>query len=316
MATSPVGGTTSLPEYLQKRKPATGVSLTNPTQGSGMIGGMTRPATQPAVGPGSQPPRNMTDALGGPQPSQPQVGTAVPHDPNAGLPKPIIPPPPPPPAAAVPTGGVVNPSGTPGGTTGSNVAPAPGQTGQAAPGAPISMGNFRGVLEQILGQAVGGQGRYGNDLVERMRESMNQRNTDLRKAEEQNAIADAAKRGVYYGTPLTNSLGDISERFLQRQTQGETDLLQRIADAQAMDQQSAIGNIFGFGQGELAANNASLNQQIALAQLGMFGGPTIPGAMGDFNSLPGPQSPDMTEYYKYLGSIWGGQPPKNTTTTG
>jgi hypothetical protein len=182
----------------------------------------------------------------------------------------------------------------------------PGQTGQAKPGAAIGMGNLKGVLEQILGGTVGGQGRYGNDLIQHMEDQFTRNNTDLRKQEETSAIGDAAKRGVYYGSPLTNSMGDIRERFIGRQADSQNALLKQIADAKQEDQNTAINNIFHYGEGENANQQTQSSILTALANLGMAGGPSMSGAYGDFNSLPQPGVSDMSDVYKLLGSLFGG----------
>lgn len=370
MATSPVGGTTSLPQYLQKRKPVDGAGAGSPYS----TPVQKPPATQPTAGkPVMNPGAPQTNVATAQQPI---------HDPNLGLAKPIVPPAPPPPQAlgmpntppnpliqqmtnagvrnAAPAGGmpwqVGGAGGTgaptpnaPGGSTpgatpppaANPPAPAPapaappaaappaqppapnmdpaaptieaGHTGQAAPGSPIDVSNFQGVLEQILGQSMGGGGRYGNDLIKNMMQQNTQRNNDLRKTETDQATADAASRGVYYGSPLTNSLGDISERYVTRQGEAQNQLLQQIADAQATDQQNAVGNIFNYGQGQQQNSAQQMNLMLALAQLGMMGGPTIPGATGDFGSLPSPQGGDMSQFYQWLGSAFGNKaaaPPK------
>jgi hypothetical protein len=85
-----------------------------------------------------------------------------------------------------------------------------------------------------------------------MEDQFTRNNTDLRKQEESSAIGDAAKRGVYYGTPLTNSMGDIRERFIGRQADSQNALLKQIADSKQEDQNNAIGNVFKYGEGENA----------------------------------------------------------------
>jgi hypothetical protein len=182
----------------------------------------------------------------------------------------------------------------------------PGQTGQGKPGGAIGMDHLKGVLEQILGGTVGGQGRYSNDLIKHMEDQFTRNNTDLRKQEESSAIGDAAKRGVYYGTPLTNSMGDIRERFIGRQADSQNALLKQIADSKQEDQNNAIGNVFKYGEGENANQQTQSDILAKLAGIGMSGGPSMSGAYGDFNSLPQPGVSDMSDVYKLLGSLFGG----------
>lgn len=272
------------------------------TQGS--IGGSMPGASTPPVAPiphpqapgigGTAPGGTGNVATPAPAPAPKPVGTPTPQPPAPGIP---AAPPPPAPTPALPP-----PSVTPAAQP-----VKPGQTGQGKPGGPIGMDHLKGVLEQILGGTVGGQGRYGDSLIKSMEDQFTRNNTDLRKQEETGAIGDAAKRGVYYGTPLTNSMGDIRERFIGRQADSQNALLKQIADAKQEDQNNAIGNVFKYGEGENANQTTQSNILTALANIGMAGGPSLSGAYGDFNSLPQPGQSDMSDVYKLLGSLFGGQ---------
>lgn len=362
MLQSPEGGTTSLPQYLQKRKP-----LAPTTDVRQQIGVQKPPMTQPSVAPpagqGTKPSVTSTSKVTAPQP----------------VAKLIVPPAPPPPAA--PTNPFMQPAKNPadqnndgvpddirnytlpwGKQTPGNVNdydqnglpdapgtpiknPGPGlgavqanpfmapksqapagrvgangpmyfndtpgasefQASQAATsgqpsGANFSMGNFGQFLEQMMGGS-----RYTDPQIQQMRtQSTNQLN-DIRRQEEDRAKVDAARRGVYYGSPLTNSLGDISERFIRGQADAETNLMKQIADANAMDRQNNIGNIFKYGQGELDSQETQAGILEKLAQLGMQGGPTLNGAFGSFDSLQGPQSADDTSMWEMIGRAFGGR---------
>lgn len=94
---------------------------------------------------------------------------------------------------------------------------------------------------------------------------------DARKQAEADTTASAASRGVYYGTPLTTSLGDIKTQYLK-------------------------------GLGTLTANLADTeqNRKLQAAQI----------AAGLLNGAPMPQQNDMSSIFQSLGSLFpsGGQP--------
>lgn len=94
-----------------------------------------------------------------------------------------------------------------------------------------------------------------------------------------NAQADASARGVYYGTPLTTSEGDINTSFLR-------------------------------GLGQLQSGIIQNDQQNQLARLGMASNLIgSPASFGDLASL-GQGNPDV---YSTIGSLFAGQQPTAQT---
>lgn len=275
--TSPQGGTTSLPQYLQQRKPTSPGAFT----GSDSTAGSARP-TKPTVTP---PASGAPAAPGAPGAPAPVAGapTMTPH-PVSSTGNPIIPPAPP---AAVPVA----------------QAPAvlkPGDTGQPAPGAPVPLQNLRGLIEQMLGN----NNRYDDATVQGLRDSQKHDLQDTQRTEEDRLRTDAASRGVYRGSGLSTSLGDASQRYTRGLADAEANLQGRVADARAQDKQSAIGNAFQFGQGEMQNQSLIANILSMLAQQGGAGGPTIPGATGDIGALPGPAPADYSSIYQLLGTLF------------
>lgn len=357
----PVGGTTSLPQYLQQRQATGTLSVPGGAPASGdprTAGAQARPGMNSFTGSGPAT-KPTVQAPNIDQSAKPQAA-----------PNPVVPPPPPPPAPPVvaqegpgmtqgwmgatnqpfvPGSGPGdinspnNPYGrsghydpatgkwsmiVPGGQGGSSdnplinainsghatpaqIAqwnaqndvsggmPAPQANGQ--PGA-VGLENLRAVLERGLAN----NSRYSGDLITRLQDQMSGNLNDERRMAEDRAKADASARGVYYGSPLTTSLGDIGERYLKAQSSGQTDLLKQIADANATDKQSSIDNVFRFGQGEQDSVNSQNDLLTRIADLGLRGGPTIPGATDSFNSLPQPTAPDYSSIYQLLGSLFGG----------
>ena len=169
-------------------------------------------------------------------------------------------------------------------------------------GAGFRMSNFGQFLEQMMGG-----NRYTDPQIAQMRTQSTNRLDDIRRQEEDRAKVDAARRGVYYGSPLTNSMGDISERYVRGIADSETDLMRYVADANANDRQSNIGNIFKYAQGELDNQTTQASILEKLAQLGMQGGPTLNGAFGSFDNMQGPQGGGVDPaVWEMLGRVFGG----------
>lgn len=194
------------------------------------------------------------------------------------------------------------PNVTPVGTQSTNVSvpppPPPAAPSPAAPPAPLSG------LQQTIADQIKNPGAYGSPEIEAMRKSGMQNLEDLRRSEEDRLTANAASRGVLRGSGLSTSLGDLSERYVRGAQDLEADLMEKAANSRQTGLQQAIQNALGFGQGELANNQFLANLQLALMQMGMQGGPTIPGAVGDYNSMPIPQPGDNSWIYQVLGSTY------------
>jgi hypothetical protein len=231
---SPVGGTTSLPQYLQPPK--------SPTDGSGIQGPTTAAPTQ-----------NAPPALAAPVPSSTQPGTV---------------PPSPPVATPAPAGG-------------GNI-PASNVPGTESTGRNTEMGDK--LFEELM-KMLKESSRYGSEQAGKTREQGIGRLQDEQKLGEQRAIADAAKRGVYYGTPLTNSLGDLGERYQRGLGDLETNIQRDQAQRAMEDKQRVIEMIFGYGDRQNRDTQQQNDLWLKLLEAGLIGGPTIPGAVGDMPNV-------------------------------
>lgn len=313
---SPQGGTTSLPQYLQSRqkdKPGATNAQTKPTVGAA--------APQPG-GAQSQPGANQLGAVAGAvgqaQSMQPPVAAPV----AGGV---AVPPPPPPPAtiAAPPqmaNAGAAPKPGSPWATVGAyqpppkpaasptatpapTPAPSPAQPAPPAAGQPPAEPQGIGLLG-IIQQMLNGGGRYSGEQVQGMRDSFTNQLTDRRRQEEDRLKAEHAARGTFYGSGLNTSLGDASERFQRGMADAETGLMRQVADANQQDKLSAIQAAFGFGQGQLQSQELQARILEMIAQQGMAGGPTIPGAVDAYGQLPMPGGGFDPAVFETLGSIY------------
>ncbi len=275
MAFSPEGGTTSLPQFLQKRAAKT--QPTGPTPPPATL----RPLQQSA---------NVQTGIN-PQQQQLTSGrTPVPAPAPAPSPGLVgrqpIPPAPPPPPVPAPTGL------QPGGQI---------ITRTADPGATVDQGFG---LPDLIRRMLSGEGRYDNETIEALRTASRNRLEDERRLATDRLTANAASRGLLRSSGLSTSLGDVEERFIRQLADSEADVNRQVADARQQDLISAIQAAQGFGQGELQNQAQEQNFLLALAQLGLLGGPTIPGAVGSFGDLPFPQTGNSNDFYQYLGTLF------------
>lgn len=317
MAMSPPGGTTSLPQYLQQRqptKPGTTPTVTPPAMPGAIpkpaanatfnpfIPGGGQPLTPPTPG-ASRPGTQAPNGLNAPPAPNPGPGPAgpLPVNPNS----PVAPPPPAPPAAPPAPAPRGDDLGAP------TSQPAPGTAPAAPPGPP------GGLLKYLMDIMQGGNSRYSDDMINATRESGHQQLDDYNKQQQDQIQSELAKHGMLGSSRLTTSMGDLSERVSRIAGQQENDLQRSIADANATDKQNAISNIFSFGNGENQSKTTDANVRGTdanilniLAQLGSQGEPTIPGAVGDYGSLPQPAGPtDNSGIYDYLGRLFGPRAP-------
>lgn len=247
---SPQGGTTSLPQHL----------ATSPSNNIPLAGG----------NPYSVGGKTLTPTPGG---GAPMGGGGSPYVPPA------------PPAAPVPAS---QPPAT--------VPPAPPATPQ------VSMDP--GAVPGPLGATPGNNQKMGDELFKQLMEMLKNpsRNSaaevDLARSQGRDALrqeltqqedrarADAGNRGVYYGTPLTNTLGDIGQQYARKLTDLESNLELDQARNYQQDRLAALNAIFQYGQGQQNAQNSQNDLWIRLMQLGLLDGPQYPGVS---NTIPMPQ---------------------------
>lgn len=206
-------------------------------------------------------------------------------------------------APQAPAGGAPNvtPVGT--GSTNVSVPPPPPAPAPAAPAQPAPLSG----LQQSIANWIQNPGQYGSPEIQAMRQSGMNNLEDLRRSEEARLKSDFAGRGMLRSSNLNTSLGDLSERYVRGAQDLEADLMDKAAQSRGQGLAQAIQSALGYGQGELANNQFLANLQLALMQMGMQGGPTIPGAVGDYNSMPIPTPGDNSWIYQTLGLT---SPPK------
>ncbi len=211
------------------------------------------------------------------QPQQPRIAAPAP----APAPTPQQAPPPPPPQQTTPPPAQVTlPPPAP--APAPQVAPAQ----NAQPPNAIPLSGLGGLLERQLANP----SRYGQEEAKKTYEYLSQNLEDQAKQAEQGAIANAASRGVYYGSPLTTSLGDIGTQLMR----GKGDLAAQIAREQALtegtDRQAAIGNAFRFGENQTAADQFAAQLGLQATGMGFGGAPDINSTIGAIAGQPFPQA--------------------------
>lgn len=135
--------------------------------------------------------------------------------------------------------------------------------------------------------------------------------------------ADAASRGVYYGSPLTAGLGKAESAFADSMSNLNTNLLLEKARTQGGYEQGAIQDALGLGGMQSGINQfdrtQSLNEQQAreaaeqfqaqlglnTAALGYGGGPDINSMFGNMLGMPIPGQSDYSGLFGGLGGLAG-----------
>lgn len=89
------------------------------------------------------------------------------------------------------------------------------------------------------------------------------------------ATADAANRGVFYGSPLTNSYGNIDDRFLRETGDLESKIAQDKASNFQNDRTSALDAIFKYGGMQQLDKQHQDDLWLELLKAGYIGGPDV-----------------------------------------
>ena len=128
-------------------------------------------------------------------------------------------------------------------------------------------------LGRVLEEQMGNPSRYGATEVQNAYRFMQQDLQDQANTARSSATADAARRGVYYGSPLTTSLGDIETQY-QRGLGGlASSLAMDQARTYGEDQNRAIGNVFRFGENQQSQDRFRANLGLDTARLGYQNAP-------------------------------------------
>lgn len=258
---SPKGGTTSLPPYLQ--------GIFEPKQNQGNL--LSAASQQSTAG--------MTKASG----AAPGQGWGT--TPGQQQPTPASQPPGTVPGAPPATGPAIPPSPVPGATpTGTPGASVPG-TAATPTGADQNAQMHDALFKQLM-ERITNPSRYDSAAVSSERQQGMQNLQDQRKIGENNAIADAARRGVYNGTPLTTSLGDIGTQYQRGLGEMEAKITQDTAARHNQDLNDAMNAIFTYGNAQLLSQQQQNDLWLAILNAGYGGGPGMPGASTQL-PLPG-----------------------------
>lgn len=138
----------------------------------------------------------------------------------------------------------------------------------------ISLFNLGGLLERRLARP----SRFDLPVVQESFDFLSQDLEDEARRAESQAVADAARRGVFFGSPLTTSLGDISERLQRGRAGLATDLLLEQARTAGGDVSNAIAQALQFGRAGTEAQAVQGDIARAMLSLGLAPAPTIGGA--------------------------------------
>ncbi len=124
------------------------------------------------------------------------------------------------------------------------------------------------------------------------------------------ATADAQARGVFFGSPLTTSRGDIQSEFGRGLGALGSNLLLEQARTGGQDQQAAIANAFRFGENQLGADQFAAQLGLGTAGLGFEGAPDINQGINAIGNLPIAQPGGTSDLFGQVGNIAGlfGQP--------
>lgn len=103
--------------------------------------------------------------------------------------------------------------------------------------------------------------------------------------------ADAAARGVFYGSPLTTSQGDLATELQRGKGSLATQLLLNQAQTAGQDMNSAISNAMQFGQNQLGAQQFAAQMGLGALGQGFQGGADPNAAMNAIIALATGQPP-------------------------
>lgn len=183
-----------------------------------------------------------------------------------------------PPAPPAPGSGPVVPPAPPA------AAPAPGSNTGGPDDVAIETANHNkqmsADLYKHLMEMLNNPSRYGAEEAQKTRDQGMQQLKDTQTLAMDKATANAASRGVYHGSPLTNSLGDIGQQFIRGSADLETNIERDQAQHWQEDRKSAMDAIFGYGNQQRLDQQQQNDLWTKLLELGYVGGPQYPGNSG------------------------------------
>jgi hypothetical protein len=180
-------------------------------------------------------------------------------------------------------------------------------TGQGGTGDPNAGGNPLGGLAEIIAGLINNPNPYEMDDIQRMREFMAGERDRTRKLRTADLTTNAANRGVFYGTPLTTSLGNLETELSRSEAQYDTELTRMAAEGRQNALSGYLGQALQFLTG--AQGDQSIANQLALGAhgQGIMGGPDMNNAIQQLMALQGtgPGQLDSAMITNLLGILFG-----------
>lgn len=189
--------------------------------------------------------------------------------------------------------------------------PPPGEPDPPPPGGDGSwdLSNLAALLAQRLNQP----SAFGTEEIQQLREWLASEREASRIGRTADLEADAASRGVFYGTPLTTSLGDLESELARAEAGHDVQLTQLAAQYQQEGMNRAIQDAMNFLQFASGERNSMFQNALAAANAGGAGGPDINTLLAGIMGLPGGSveglDPGFVELLSFLfpGITGGGQ---------
>jgi hypothetical protein len=157
-------------------------------------------------------------------------------------------------------------------------APPPQAAGGSAPQTTGS--NALSNLGDVLSQHLADPSRFDLPEVQKAYDFFKTDLTNQAKLADAQATGDASARGVYYGSPLTTSLGDISTQLQRGLGALSTNIGLEQAQTQGQDLTAALAQGLQFGGQAMTGQNLAFNQALQAASFGEYGVPTMTGMFG------------------------------------
>ena len=146
---------------------------------------------------------------------------------------------------------------------------------------------------------------FGTAEIEALRESGRVEREQQRRAQTAALEADAARRGVFFGTPLTTGLGEMEAAIQRSADQTERDILQLVAEATERSSQATLDDALQF-LGMAGNEQQAMNQlAVAAAQLGQQGGIDPNSALALLMGMGGDAGGIDPNLLAFFGSLFG-----------
>jgi hypothetical protein len=282
-----------------RRSPLQTRPLTNPRD---MREATMRPVAQPPHSPPVSPPPVLPPPPA--PPAQPPVTPATPPV----TPPPVTQPPATPPSVLPPTQPPVTPPLTP------PTAPPPGTPPVTPPpvvpptGDPATAQSPFGDLGKLVEEAYRQPSRYDAEEAKKTYEFLKgdlERQRDLGLSD---VDADAASRGVFFGSPAVSGRTNVRERFNRGLGELATNVSREQATTAAGDRSSAFGDAFSFLRDAREGEGMDLRIAELAGNLGNQGGLDLGSVLNSYGQMPTPEFGGGVDWTS-LGALFGGGKP-------